>query len=525
MEEQALLEQRKVELRPNFRSMFSDHPRYPRLKMCMRCPDRGAAELLTWDTTHRPVQAQALVPTQAQPSAQPGAAGGARAGLFRRPVAALLAPVVPPVRLGAPPPGVPDALRGLPLNSRTPLSQTPSPRRRGPCSARHKGTQTDYREAETQTAPWQPPYEIGPGHQPEWLMREREIEANHRERMRLARLLLAEHRARADHRLETRLARAWARGERAKDRKIGQIRLKRDRELRKLSEAHQGFPRRYKRLPPIEAHADLASQLYGPLARFGADPSQRHEVIDVPCTATQRLQGLEMLEHAPPEAEPAFDFRRHALPPKPYVLCTRETRWSEQALDQLLAEMKGQRESSGAGGLGLVRRIYQESSPPSTPSQEGVSDKDEEIYQSSVFLQKIIKGRAVQCLVVKVHQEAVDVFLEDVILQTLQRTSDAEARRYELVADLLHSFLLPEVEKQRLRERHLAKQRGLLRAAHDEVFGRLLRPRRSPAEPPPLPAPPLLDFFPGADGIRTRGAARRGGAPVAAKHRFTWAIR
>ncbi|XP_062862513.1 cilia- and flagella-associated protein 91 isoform X2 [Trichomycterus rosablanca] len=97
--------------------------------------------------------------------------------------------------------------------------------------------------------------------------------------------------------------------------------------------------------------------------------------------------------------------------------------------------------------------------------------------------------------VMKVHQATVDLYLEDVILNTVDQTADAQAReevhqmaeelndiayRYateesvqseEIVADLVYSFLIPEVHKITVREKVRQSQRKHLSAARTLIHG------------------------------------------------------
>ncbi|XP_017568957.1 cilia- and flagella-associated protein 91 [Pygocentrus nattereri] len=96
--------------------------------------------------------------------------------------------------------------------------------------------------------------------------------------------------------------------------------------------------------------------------------------------------------------------------------------------------------------------------------------------------------------VVKVHQATVDLYLEDVILGTIERTAESQAREEihrmaeelnnityameetrnnaqseEIVAELVYSFLIPEVHKITVRERVRQSQRKHLSAARSFV--------------------------------------------------------
>ncbi|XP_056010247.1 cilia- and flagella-associated protein 91-like isoform X1 [Ostrea edulis] len=96
--------------------------------------------------------------------------------------------------------------------------------------------------------------------------------------------------------------------------------------------------------------------------------------------------------------------------------------------------------------------------------------------------------------VVKVHQRSVETYLEDIILGSIDKTADEQARAEimeqaekindlayeiedsrtqlqseEIVADLVHCFLLPEVKKTTMREKVRRDQRKYLLAAHKEI--------------------------------------------------------
>lgn len=90
--------------------------------------------------------------------------------------------------------------------------------------------------------------------------------------------------------------------------------------------------------------------------------------------------------------------------------------------------------------------------------------------------------------VMKVHQGTVETYLERILMDSLERTTDEEARSYindqagsinkvitemdkvqtpeKVVTDLVHAFLLPEVEKQTLRQKVTYDQHKFLMASH-----------------------------------------------------------
>ncbi|XP_048827755.1 cilia- and flagella-associated protein 91 isoform X2 [Brienomyrus brachyistius] len=113
--------------------------------------------------------------------------------------------------------------------------------------------------------------------------------------------------------------------------------------------------------------------------------------------------------------------------------------------------------------------------------------------------------------VVQVHQETVDLYLEDVILGSIEKTADEQAREeirkmaeevndiaysmeevrtslqsQEMVAELVYSFLIPEVQKITMRQRVRENQRRYLQAAHHLIHGEAhtyIGPRSSSPSP------------------------------------------
>ncbi|XP_037087344.1 cilia- and flagella-associated protein 91-like [Pollicipes pollicipes] len=99
----------------------------------------------------------------------------------------------------------------------------------------------------------------------------------------------------------------------------------------------------------------------------------------------------------------------------------------------------------------------------------------------------------------KVHQQTVDTYLEDVILESTERAADQQARQHvrqlaahlndivyeleenprnqwqseELVSELVHSFVLPEVQRQETRSRLRRHQQRHLAAARDVMLAQL----------------------------------------------------
>ncbi|KAJ8388573.1 hypothetical protein AAFF_G00132870 [Aldrovandia affinis] len=117
--------------------------------------------------------------------------------------------------------------------------------------------------------------------------------------------------------------------------------------------------------------------------------------------------------------------------------------------------------------------------------------------------------------VVQVHQATVELYLEDVILRAMERTADEQAREEihrmagqindiayamednrtglqseEIVAELVYSFLIPEVQKSAVRSRVKTSQQGHILAARHIIHGALESVTAPPAGVPEAHAPP-----------------------------------
>lgn len=87
---------------------------------------------------------------------------------------------------------------------------------------------------------------------------------------------------------------------------------------------------------------------------------------------------------------------------KPTDICIRESRWTEEKLKQLHSDLKAIRLNvkSVDSVSRLMKRKHKRSALPVTPRRPGVWDsKQKQEEKSAIFIQKTVRGRAIQCLV------------------------------------------------------------------------------------------------------------------------------
>lgn len=101
--------------------------------------------------------------------------------------------------------------------------------------------------------------------------------------------------------------------------------------------------------------------------------------------------------------------------------------------------------------------------------------------------------------IVKIQQETVDLYLHDILKESAEFVSDENAKEYirnvankideeayqlrevldktineeDTIADLIHHFVLPEVQKQVVRKKLQEKQRNKLKTVHDAIYSQI----------------------------------------------------
>lgn len=87
---------------------------------------------------------------------------------------------------------------------------------------------------------------------------------------------------------------------------------------------------------------------------------------------------------------------------KPIDICIRETRWTDEKLKQLYSDLKAIRMNVKSVDVipRLIKRDYKQSVLPITPRRLSIwNNKQKQWEESATFIQKLVKNRAIQCLV------------------------------------------------------------------------------------------------------------------------------
>ncbi|CAH2267776.1 jg426, partial [Pararge aegeria aegeria] len=270
-------------------------------------------------------------------------------------------------------------------------------------------------------------------------------------RLSLLQKLKADQQNKNTTRVGAKLTKLWNRKKTDMERKIELIRKTRDREIRKLSTLHgrggraglvQSLRAARGAGSAITAAQDPNSDLYAPRAMHGYQGRRRHgEIIYDPSLLA--IEDHEALVQPPAWLDQcgqnlAKSCSGHYLPRDERQLCERETKWSEQFLENLHNDLKKARLGAAGNATGPLRvlkpRRLVEPPRPSTPEVESVPDYDESSHQAALVLQKILRGRAVQNLMFEGRTRAAELTEELKTTHGLQKEDKAHIAEEETKA-------------------------------------------------------------------------------------------
>ncbi|XP_052061447.1 cilia- and flagella-associated protein 91-like [Mytilus californianus] len=667
----------RVKRVPLYPTMFSELRHHPRFQMRLDVTDpvpkfisrqwRGyqnqAREAMIRHTTFN-FDPSVQVPAKAYSSADVG--GADRYKFFKRPIIPFLQQIPPEVLLAT--------ARQDPLAAQEQLrvERAPTP------PTKNMMTQTDYRDSEAQTDPYTPEYVVRPGSAPElltlatlsygrglpaglaevemierarakrawestlpplsdvsqldkrrkmmdemerkeWTLREQEIEKLQEARLEVLKQLLKKREENHAELNIKRLDKLWSKKQKEKEAKIKKIRNEHIKTIRKLTGKRAKVEGKLERRDVIQDFSNYGSQTYAPLTRIGMFLDRGSEQFVVKSKHLSTYQGLLELEASLPD----FVTNPRIKAPKPRTgvkagFIKRKDRQENELKDMYqtikFEQTKGEEQPKP---LRFLQKIEKPIPRPPTPSVDVPSEEEEERELATIFLQQVIRGRAIQNMifegkekrmelikelrsthalqdaehamklqekqatlalqrqrrlhehkeflvdealsqmegaslgdmadflskelirlqeerrihafsmlaerqrrireaeesgrrqveerrrreedeifkqVVKVHQNSVQTYLEDIIMGSVDNTADLQARSEimetaekindiaydiedkrtqldseEIVADLVHCFLIPEVQKTTMREKVKRSQRKYLIAAHNEI--------------------------------------------------------
>ncbi|XP_075761602.1 cilia- and flagella-associated protein 91 isoform X1 [Pelodiscus sinensis] len=396
-----------------------------------------------------------------------------------------------------------------------------SDRSRSPTS-RTLGTQTDYRDGEAQTDPYSPEYVVPLGSIPElltlatltwgrglpagqaevemierarekraweatlpplsdfsqiekrrkmmddmerkeWAFREQEIEKLQDVRLEVLKKLL---RRREEDQNEVdinRLDAHWFNRQRDKEERVQKIKHEYIKAMRKLITKGKNVEGKFERRDIIRDYTDYASQPYGPLSRIGYFPDNHSERYLVKNRFLNTYEGLLELEASLPDSVT----QPQTKAPKPKAITTKEGFIKRTArLDMELAQVhqalldKKNKVKEPKKPLRFLQKITKLVPRPLTPTLPSPSLREEEFELAVIFLQKLIRGRAIQNMMFEGKEKRLELIRELRTTHALQEDGKLLKRAEKQVTLALQRQRDLHEHKLSLVENHLARIEG-----------------------------------------------------------------
>ncbi|XP_051870425.1 cilia- and flagella-associated protein 91 [Pristis pectinata] len=340
-------------------------------------------------------------------------------------------------------------------------------------SRRTVGVQTDYRDSETQTDPYSPEYVVRPGSAPElltlaalkfgrglpaglaevemiqrarekraweaslpllsdhrqlekrkkmmeemerdeWAFRELEIEKLQEIRLDVLKNLLRQREAKQQEMNVKRVDAQWSKQQQKKAATVKKIRLEHIKEIRKLTARRRNVEGKLERRSLIKDYANYGSQVYAPISRIGQFPDQNSERFVVKSHFLSTYDGLLDLEDSLPDfvTQPRIRVQRPKLTTKDGFLKYSARKEVELAkLHKAIqdAKFKGEKLEKP---LRFLFKIIKPVPRPPTPTVEPPPEGEEEKELAVIYLQKLIRGRAIQNMMFEGKEKRIELLHE-----------------------------------------------------------------------------------------------------------------
>ncbi|KAK3751138.1 hypothetical protein QZH41_017935 [Actinostola sp. cb2023] len=476
----------RVKRVPHYKTMFSDLAHYPRYGIHLEVTDpvpkfiprqwRGYSEqarqaLVRYTKFNYDPSVQ--VPPKSFPVTDVG--GQDRYKFFKRPIIPFLQQVPPDVLL--------QTSRVDPLkNQEIEQERLPTP------ATRTVMVQTDYRDSETQTDPYTPEYVVRPGSQPElltlaalsyghglpaglaevemierarakriweatlpnlndsenlekrrkmmdeqerkeWLFREQEIEKLQEARLQVLQDILQQREEDHAQINAKRLDRLWSKKQQEKEDKFSKIQTEHIKMMRKLKGKRKNVEGNLERRDIVKDYGSHNSQTYAPMSRIGVFLDRGSEQYNVQSYHLSTYQGLLELEASLPD----FVTQPRVQAPKPKSSSkggfVKRTQRRQRELEQVADIIeKGKRPPEMEKPLKYLVKVEKPVPRPPTPSVPVPSQAEEDAELAIIYLQKIIRGRAIQNMMFEGKEKRLELIQELRSTHALQESGQVEKR-------------------------------------------------------------------------------------------------
>ncbi|XP_011372593.1 cilia- and flagella-associated protein 91 isoform X1 [Pteropus medius] len=297
----------------------------------------------------------------------------------------------------------------------------------------------------------------------EWAFREQEIEKLQEIRLEVLKELLKKRDENQNEVNMRHLNAQWFKLQEAKEARLAQIQRAYVSAIRKLVGKRKNIEGKLERRNIIKDYSDYASQVYGPLSRLGRFPDNNSEDFVVKNHYLNTYEGLVELESCLPD----FVTQPRIRPPKPKVITTKagflkraaRMEYELAEVHKALLDKKNKVLEPKKPLLFLQKKPVPQPRLP-TPTLEMTSNEEEDMEMAVIYLQKLLRGRAVQNMMFEGKEKRLELIQELRTTHALQEDDRLVKKAEKQVTLALQRQRNLHDHKMSLIENHLAGLEG-----------------------------------------------------------------
>lgn len=242
----------------------------------------------------------------------------------------------------------------------------------------------------------------------EWALREEEMKKEQEAKLQILIDTLKEREEKSDALSEARVEHVRQQKMRERDIEFERINTRRIKTMRALENFRPHQESKPNRRDIVKEHANFGSKMYAPKARMGRLPV-KNQVVDYGIPLISNYQGLTALENSLPMSQ--FDVT--VKEPAKIVPKSAQGRKGQQIVtdllyvDQLVEERKKEKKTV------KIENVYKKFEPVlRAPTPSVVPPPQEEEYNATLLLQRLLRGRAIQNSMYEGKQKALQLIRE-----------------------------------------------------------------------------------------------------------------
>ena len=231
----------------------------------------------------------------------------------------------------------------------------------------------------------------------EWVIREKEIEKLQHVRLQVLKQILEKREEDNTNTNTERLNNIWSKKQAAKEAKFKKMRTENIKVLRKLTSEREKVEGKLSRRNIVSDYSSFASQVYAPQTRVGVFLDRGSELYNVKNRYLNTYEGLLELESSLPDyvTQPRIKIP-NLITGKGGAKKRFEKRLKELDDTAELIKQEKDKEFEVQAPPRFLQKVVRPPPRPPTPSVETPSEEEEKRELAVIFLQQLLRGRAIQ---------------------------------------------------------------------------------------------------------------------------------